>query len=160
MATALIYRSSLVLTRRRLAAPLLLVLLAASAGGCSIPISIPLGPMTAASEEPVTTGVEEEGAIVDNGVAERVGEEAWAALRPAVVAAIATPGTGHAMAWRSETAPVSGTVTVIEAIFDDGVTACRGLAITAKAERRTDNFGARACRAGPAWTLTPVDAAS
>lgn len=160
MATALIYRSGPVLTRHRLAAPVLLALLAASAGGCSIPISIPLGPMTASPEEPAVTANPEEETILDNGVADRVGDEAWAALRPAVVAAIASPGTGHAMAWRSETAPVSGTVTVIEAIFDDGVTACRGLAITATADRHTDSFGARACRAGPAWTLTPVDAAS
>lgn len=159
MATALIYRSSSRLTRRRVAAPVLLALLAGAGAGCSIPISIPLGPMTASLDEPAVTAGVEEDTILDNGVAERVGDEAWAALRPVVVAAITSPDTGHALAWRSQSAPVSGTVTVIEALFDDAGAACRGLAITATAERRTDAFGARACRAGPVWTLMPVESA-
>lgn len=159
MATALIYRSRLPLTRRRLAASLLLAASGLAGGGCSIPISIPLGPMTAAPDETVDTAGAAPAAIVDEGVAARIGEDAWEALRPAVAAAIAAPDTGHAMAWRSATASVSGTVTVIETVFRDAGTPCRGLAITANADHRTDSFDARACRDGQTWTVAPVDAA-
>ncbi|TCT09284.1 hypothetical protein EDC22_107131 [Tepidamorphus gemmatus] len=159
MATALIYRSRLPLTSRRRAACLLLAAIALAGGGCSIPISIPLGPLMVAPDETVDTASLQTAAIVDEGVAARLGEEAWEALRPAVAAAIAAPGPGHALAWRSATAPVSGTVTVIEMVFRTAGSPCRGLAITARADHRTDSFDARVCRSGQAWTVTPLDVA-
>lgn len=154
MSKRLIYRSRGALTRRRRVAAVAGALLGLGAAGCSFPISIPLGSLTGGADEPIVTGSTSVD-VVDNGVSERVGGDAWAALRAALVTAAESVEDGRTYAWRSETSRVAGTVTAVDAFFDDVGVVCRRLAITATAYQRTDSFAANACRNDSGWTVTP-----
>ncbi len=137
------------------------LIVAGLAAGCSMPISMPLASIAAADKPVLVTGsVSTE--VVDTGVAERVGSVGWAALKSALVSAAELDQDGQAFAWKSpagtQDSGMEGTVTAIDAFFDEGGAICRRLAITAVAYARTDSFVAEACRTdGGGWNVSPSD---
>jgi surface antigen len=126
-------------------------------GACSLPVEIPMASLKAKVEPVMVTGSVDE-VVVDNGVGARVGSVAWESLRPALVSAAEHGQDGEAFAWTSAGGgaeqSVQGTVTAIDAFFDEGGAVCRRLSITAAAYQRQDAFSAQACRRdGGGWTV-------
>jgi 17 kDa outer membrane surface antigen len=174
MPDQLIYRTDPPLTRSHTRSPsaagvvgaVVSGLLLFAAGGCSLPISIPLGPMGDSSSDTLITG--SIGPRVDaidvdeEGVSERIGTGAWVALKRAVAAASETADDGQTFAWSSNEPgsphPTQGTVTAIDAFFAEDGAVCRRLAITATAYLRSDTFIADACRRSDGgWNVRPVE---
>jgi len=137
----------------------LLLVAAVLVSGCSLPISMPLASKGSLDEPELITGsIPTE--VNDTGVAERIGASAWAALKSALVSAAEIGQDGETFAWKSagsgDDLPVEGTVTTVNAFFDEDGAVCRRLAITAVAYTRTDTFVADACRKdGGGWNVRP-----
>jgi hypothetical protein len=130
------------------------------AGACSLPISVPMPSLNAASDPVEITG-SISADVVDTGVAERVGSKAWASLKSALVSAAERGEDGETFAWKSpgETGDqhMEGTVTAVDAFFDEGGAVCRRLDITAVAYNARDAFRAEACRRdGGGWKVRPL----
>lgn len=124
---------------------------------CSLPISVPLSPL-AGPAAPAGTTQTASTEVVDSGVAERIGAKAWVALSSALVSAVERGEDGQAFTWKSagptDEWSTEGTVTALDAFFDEDGDVCRRLAITAVAYRRTDAFSAEACRReGGGWDV-------
>lgn len=123
-------------------------------------MELPLASLTESSEPLEITGsVPTE--VVDDGVEERVGTRAWAALKAALVSAAENGEDGEAFAWKSPAAgeelQMEGTVTAVDAFFDDDGAVCRRLAITAIAYAREQAIAAKACqRDGGGWNVKPI----
>ncbi len=99
--------------------------------------------------------------VIDDGVAERLGTRAWAALKAALVSAAENGEDGEAFAWKSPATAgerhMEGTVTAVDAFFDDDGAVCRRLAITAIAYAREQALAAEACqRNGGGWNVKPI----
>lgn len=126
---------------------------------CSLPISIPLGPLAAVSDPDIVTGsiAETDAPVEDEGISEQIGANAWAALRNVLASAAERGEDGQAFSWKSDNAEVEGTVTAVNAFFDENGVVCRRMAITASAYQRTDIFAADACRRDAGgWNVRPV----
>lgn len=121
-----------------------------------MPISMPL-PSISAADEPVLVTGSVSAEVVDTGVADRVGSDVWTALKSALVSAAELGQDGQTFAWKSPENPEnSGTVTAVDAFFDEDGAVCRRLAITAVAYARTDSFVADACRSDSGgWNVRP-----
>ncbi|MEJ8571641.1 RT0821/Lpp0805 family surface protein [Microbaculum marinum] len=125
---------------------------------CSLPVTIPLGPMNG-EPELITGSIDiPEETVEEQGIADRVGTQAWAALRGALVSAAERGEDGQAFSWKTDNAGVEGTVTTVDAFFDADGAVCRRLAITAVAYARADSFVADACRRdGGGWNVKPSE---
>jgi len=135
-------------------------LMAMQAAACSVPVTIPLGPMAAAGDDDIVTGSIAPAAddVEETGISERIGAKAWAALKHAVASAAETGEDGQTFSWKSGDAAVEGTVTAINAFFDENGVVCRDLAITAIAYQRSERFAAEACRNDDGgWRVRPAD---
>ena len=130
------------------------------AAACSVPVTIPLGPMAVADGDDIITASTSQTAddIEETGISERIGIKAWAALKHAVVSAAERGEDGQTFSWKSGDAAVEGTVTAINAFFDEDGAVCRDLAITAIAYQRSERFAAEACRSDDGgWRVKPAD---
>jgi surface antigen len=163
MPDPLIYKTDAALTRsaaRSSGSLAVLLLVSGLLGGCAFPISVPLSPTAAISGSVADTGLVD-AEIVDAGVADRLGTNAWAALKLALASAAERGEDGQTFAWKSQGSgdewSMEGTVTAVDAFFDEGGAVCRRLAITAIAYQRTDVFSAEACRRdGGGWNVQPM----
>ncbi len=149
-------------TRLPTVLPPLCALLAAGAflSACSLPVSLPM-PSIAGAAEPVEVTGTVSTEVDDEGFAESVGSRAWAALKAALVSAAEHGEDGETFAWKDPESVggrySEGTVTAVDAFFDETGAVCRRLAITATAYQREDAFAAEACRRdGGGWTVKPV----
>lgn len=136
---------------------------------CSLPVSIPLGPMAAIGQPDGATGsvpgttetaetIEAAEPVDEEGIVERVGALAWAALSNALVSAAEQGEDGQPFSWKADNAGVEGTVTAINAFFDENGVVCRRMAITANAFQRTESFATEACRKdNGSWAVRPAD---
>lgn len=125
---------------------------------CSLPVTIPLGPMAGSDDPEFVTGSTDAAVetVEEQGMVERLGAQAWAAVRGALVSAAERGEDGQAFSWKSDNAGVEGTVTTVNAFFDESGAVCRRLAITAIAYSRTENLLAEACRKdGGGWNVRP-----
>lgn len=137
-----------------------IIALVAATGGCAMPVSIPLGPLSALTggkkETPVVTASTRT-VVEEDGISTRLGSGGWTAMRAAIVRAIEGGEDGETFAWRSETNGLAGTVTPVSAYFGETGSVCRRLAITAARSDLSDVFLAEACRSdGGHWRVTPT----
>lgn len=159
MVSSTIYprRSGLTRWRRVLGWAVALPLTAAT--GCSVPVTVPLAPLTGMSDSrevaPVTTGsiavtVEEE------GISEQLGEDAWSGMRSAVARAVEYGEDGETFAWRGLAGERGSIVAVAVYSASSGQT-CRRLSITAEDGADSREVVADAClHDGNLWRVRPI----
>lgn len=125
---------------------------------CSFPVTVPLGPVAENGDAEIITGSIGTGDndVEEQGMVDRLGAQTWAALRGAVVSAAEYGEDGQAFGWRDDRDGIEGTVTAVDAFFDEDGVVCRRMAITAIAYSNENSLIADACqKADGGWSVRP-----